>query len=367
MIVSMPNSWRAALVAALFAGACSDERPPGLATSTGGTRTVRDPASQSDGGDDDFPGTPPGGGGATAEDGRAGDASEYPSAGQPSSAGADDEGPGAGGKDGAGGAPAGQPYADPICSGSAEVSGAVKLAISTAEADQFGSITADELVIAWTVVVGENVILHYARRDSRDDELGDERTLEIPAAADAVTLSTDGLRVVYVNDDRKGFTQLVRASVAEAFDTVDSKDFTPIAETAPQFAADEYVGDPVLGPDDLTFYYSRYGANRSATLLSTLRFSAFAPWPAGSELAVAPGLQASMGERQRPTGVSLDGQTLFLWDSVNASQRVAMLSHETSTFDVAFELGDVRGAAPNASCSRIYYDRDGDLWSADLR
>jgi hypothetical protein len=122
----------------------------------------------------------------------------------------------------------------------------------------------------------------------------------------------------------------------------------------------------VLGADDMVFFYSRYGAGRTTTLLRTLRFSIFAPWPEGFELAVTPSLEATADDRQRPTGVSLDGQTLFGWDSVTSSQRVAELSHETSTYDVAYELGNVRGAAPNTACSRIYYDVDGDLWSADL-
>jgi hypothetical protein len=351
-------------MAALFIGACSDaDRPGGATGPTGGTSTKPDP---SDGGDGSA-GTPIGSGGTTGEAGESGTAGQPDAAGGANEAGASGAA-GAGGEAGAGGGFWEEPYPEPTCldSGEGELSGAVKLGISTPDADQFGSITADELVIAWTVVTGEDVALHYARRDSVDDEFGDARTLDIDAATDSVALSADGLRVVYVNADRKGFTQLVRAAVDEAFETVDSRDFSPIAEAAQQFADDEYVGDPVLGPDDLRFFYSRYGADRSETLLGTLRFSKFAPWPAGTELNVESSLEAKDGDRQRPTGVSLDGQTLFLWDSANASQRVALLSHETFSYDVAFELGDVRGAAPNGTCSRIYYDQDGDLWSADI-
>jgi hypothetical protein len=362
MIVSMRNSWRTALVAALWLGGCSDsDRPSGFVAPQGGTTSDPDPAQPSSGGDDTA-GTSPGGGGAT------GDAGEAPIAGEPGEVGGADDGGDGGGDDGgsAGEPPYVEPFPDPICAGSGEVSGATKLGISTPDADQFGSITADELVIAWTVVDGAQVTLHYARRASLDDEFADAQSLTVPAAPDGVALSADGLRAVYTKADRKGFSQLVRASRDLPFTDLDSRDFDPIAESALQFSDDEYVGDPVLGADDMVFFYSRYGAGRTTTLLRTLRFSIFAPWPEGFELAVTPSLEATADDRQRPTGVSLDGQTLFVWDSVTSSQRVAELSHETSTYDVAYELGNVRGAAPNTACSRIYYDVDGDLWSADL-
>jgi hypothetical protein len=348
---------------ALCLAGCSDaKRPSGFVGASGGTSGK--PATPSGGGDEsDAAGAPAGGGGAAAVGGEAGEASV---AGQPASAGGAD-GEGTAGEGSGGEPPFVEPFPDPICVGSGELSAAVKLPISTPDADRFGSITADELVIAWTVVVGDQVTLHYARRASIDDDFADARTLALDAASDAVTLSADGLRVVYVNSDRKGFTQLVRATQGEPFAAAAFDDFSLIAESTQELEADEYVGDPVLRADDSAFYYSLYGAGRSQTLLRTLRFSPFAPWPAGFELAVGESLEATDDERQQPTGVSLDGQTLFLWDSALASQRVATLSHETGSFDLAYELGDVRGAAPNGDCSRIYYDVDGDLWSAELR
>lgn len=360
MTVSTRNSWQLALVAALWAAACSGSDPPpaGLVTSTGGTRSGAAPA---DGGEEPGSGATPSGGGAS------GDGGQPPVVGGAADAGGVGNGGLAGTGDG-GGPPDVEPLPEPTCLGEGELSGAVKLGISTEDADQFGSITPDELVIAWTVVDDGKVTLHYSRRQSESGEFGAASTLELADAADdSVALSADGLRVVYVNGDRKGFTQLVRAAVDEPFSDVDNDDFRPIAESVLEFAEGELVGDPVLGPDDSTLFYSRYGAQRSATLLGTLRFSSYAPWPAGSELPVAPTLEAVDDERQRPTAMSLDRQTLFLWNSATATQTVAMLSHETSQYEIAFELEDARGAAPNAACSRVYYDRDGDLWTAELR
>ena len=65
--------------------------------------------------------------------------------------------------------------------------------------------------------------------------------------------------------------------------------------------------------------------------------------------------------------MSLDRQTLFAWNSATSKQVVALLSHDSSKYEVAFELEDARGAAPNAACSRVYFDRDGDLWTAKFQ
>jgi len=276
-------------------------------------------------------------------------------------------GQGASGEDTAGGvAPWMEPEHQPVCVPSSSLTNPRKLAISSADSDQLGGISADELVLAWTVVSSEQVTLHYAQRADVEGEFTAPKALVIPAASDSVSLSGDGLRVVYVNADRKGFTQLVRTAVDLPFELVDSRDFVPIQESTALFAADEYLGDPVLAPDDLSFFYSRYGTGRRNTLLLSKRFSPYAPWPEGSTLPVTEKLEATEAERLRPTGVSLDLETLFLWDAVASSQRVAALAHDTRIYDLTLELGDARGAAPNSTCSRVFYGFAGDLWTADF-
>ena len=372
MIASMRNSWAAAAVWALLAGACSSgeqNRAPAASDggsggsasgASGGKGSGASPSKAGDGGEPNVD-TPQGGGGAAA----GGEAGEAPVAGGPGTDGGaeNQNGGGAGGEP-----PYVEPFPDPVCLGSAELSDPIKLPISTLDDDQLGGVTADELVIAWTVVTVDKVTLHYAKRADKAGDFGDEGTLELAQAADdSITISPDGLRVVYVNSDRKGFTQLVRESLTDPFGTVDNRDFVPIAESIQDYGADELVGDPVLGQDGSTFFYSHYGAGRTKTLLRTLRFSSGAPWPPGAELAVTSSLEASDDERQRPTGVSVDNQALFVWDNAAGSQKVALLDHDTATYDVAFELDDAHGAAPNGACSRVYFDRDGDLWTAELR
>jgi hypothetical protein len=360
MIVWMRNSWH--LITLLVCLACSGgNRAVGSPPASGGSGSkVIAASSSSESGDEST-----GGAGGAVPQGESAAGGSDDGGGAPGGAGQGASGEAAAG--GAGGAaPWMEPEHQPICALSGRLTNSKRLAISSSDVDQLGGISADELVIVWTVVSGEQVTLHYAHRADVDAEFAAPETLAIPAASDAVSLSADGLRVVYVNADRKGFSQLVRTAADLPFELVDSRDFALIQESSQLFAADEYVGDPVLGPDNLSFFYSRYGAGRRTTLLLTERFSPYAPWPEGSTLPVTAKLEATQAGRQRPTGVSLDLETLFLWDAVAGSQRVAALAHDTRTYDLSLDLGDARGAAPNSACSRVFYDSAGDLWTADF-
>lgn len=362
MIAWMRNNWL--LAGALACLACSGGNRAGgalLASGGGGSKSVAaSPASG--GGDESTGGAGAGAGGATPQGDGAAGGSDDEAGGAPGAAGQ-----GAGGEVSTGGAaPWMEPEHEPVCVPAGELTNPQKLAISTADVDQLGGISADELVIAWTVVSGEQVTLHYAQRADLAAEFTAPQTVTIPAASDSVSLSADGLRLVYVNADRKSFGQLVRTTRDLPFELVDSQDFSLILESTALFAADEYVGDPVLGPDNSSFVYSRYGAGRHATLLLSERFSPFAPWPEGSPLPVTAKLEATEAGRLRPTALSVDLETLFLWDSVAGSQRVAVLAHDTRTYDLSLDLGDARGAAPNSACTRVFYDSAGDLWTADF-
>jgi hypothetical protein len=358
MIVWTRNSWQ--FLTLLVGVACSGgdrDGIPGLAGGGSGFKTAVAASPPSAGGDDsaggDVGASPDGESGSGGGDGGDGGASGF-------------AGVGAAGETTVGGAPWMEPEHRPLCVAAGGLRNPQRLAISSSDVDQLGGISADELVIAWTVVADDRVTLHYARRAEVEAELAAPETLVIPAASDSVSLSADGLRVVYVNADRKGFGQLVRAAADLPFELVDGSDFALIHESTQLFAADEYVGDPVLGPDNLSFIYSRYGAGRRTTLLLTKRFSSYAPWPEGNPLPVTPELEATELGRQRPTGVSLDLESLFLWDASASAQRVATLAHDTRTYDLSLDLGDARGAAPNTACSRVFYDFEGDLWQADF-
>ena len=255
----------------------------------------------------------------------------------------------------------------PVCHSTGALTNLARLSISTTTAvERFGGVTPDELAIAWTIVDGDQVQLNYATRPNVDADFSGAQQLSIAAAAEAVTLSGDGLHVVYTKRDRKGFGELSRASREEPFTDGTSSSLAPVNESASLMGSGEYVGDPVLGGDGMTFFYSRYRAGQDRAMLSTLRFSEFGAFPEGWPPDLSTALLSSTSSLT-PTGVSLDRQALFIWDSAGQRQIVATLAHDTLLFEPAFELNDARGAAPNGACEQVYFDRDGDLWTATLK
>ena len=79
----------------------------------------------------------------------------------------------------------------------------------------------------------------------------------------------------------------------------------------------------------------------------------------GSPLATSTGLAAQGTLRRRPTGISSDEQTLFVWDEVVGMERAAWIDQSTGAFDVFVDLGTRSMAAPESTCSRLYYSAPG--------
>ena len=101
------------------------------------------------------------------------------------------------------------------------------------------------------------------------------------------------------------------------------------------------------------------------------RVSDFDAWLAtgADEVALAEELRGAGNDRLRPTGVSNDEYTIFLWDAAEGTALAARRNPQTGEVDAWDELGEVRGATPNADCSRLYYsaaDASLDLFVADL-
>jgi hypothetical protein len=72
--------------------------------------------------------------------------------------------------------------------------------------------------------------------------------------------------------------------------------------------------------------------------------------------------------RRQPTAISSDEQTLFFWDQVMGTQREAFIDESTGAFDIFVDLGARAMAAPNTSCTSLYYSAEGassvDLFAA---
>lgn len=340
----------AVMVAAALSNvaACSgdDGLPPlvedgATTTGTGGERSAASGAGGRGGA-----GEPGGGGGraATGSSGRGGAAGE---------AGADGQ-PGPGGDGGSGGARSGPPVIA-LCDQPLTLGEATRLDISTSSDDLLGAVTPDELVIAWIVVEASTVTMYYASRTNSDEPFGAASTLLIDAAPDPIALSPDGLRALFVDADRRGFSSVTRSSVEEPFGDPGKMDLELLEPDTAQLPEDEAYADPVLAPTDLSLYFSRFGGGRTMTLFVSDRFSELDFWPQARAVPVSAALQANGANRLRPTGISADRQTLFLWNDAEQDELVATADPATGGFEAPESLGALRGATPNADCTRIYY------------
>jgi hypothetical protein len=184
-------------------------------------------------------------------------------------------------------------------------------------------------------------------------------------ADDRVALSPDGLRLVAVDADRQGFSELTRPARTGAGNTFGAPSPGGYVnfDAAGTLASGQSFGDPVLGASDTTFYYSVYGGGQSATIYRAARLLAGDTWPLGAPLSGAP-LDAVGTARRRPTAISADDQTLFFWDEVAGLERAGWIDRGTGVFDNFVDLGSRAGAAPNAACDRLYYTAPADAGAA---
>jgi hypothetical protein len=263
------------------------------------------------------------------------------------------------------------PPPGPVCNTTPSWGAGVLLSISTASDDELDAVTPDEMSIVWTAGAGSGATVEYADRASSTDPFGAPQTLAAGQFTnDRVALSQDGLRMVVVNADGQGFSELTRSSRLPPGNTFASPGVGTYGnlDAAGVLASGQSYGDPVLSADDRAFYYSVYGGGATATIFRTARLFAGDSWPGGAPVAGSSALSAQGAMRRRPTGISSDDQTLFFWDEVMGIERAAWIDESTGSFDVFVDLGTMTMAAPNAACSELYFSSAGassvDLFAA---
>jgi hypothetical protein len=241
------------------------------------------------------------------------------------------------------------------------------------------AVTPDELTIAWTAGAVASRAIYVADRASTSASFGSPQAISASAfAADRAALSPDGLRLVVVNADRQGFSELTRASRSATFGSPGTG-FYGNFDMAGALPSGEAYGDPVLDAYDEVFYYSQYptqvpdGGSGDAgaatpTIYSTARLLPTDPWPQGAPLSLDSSMSLGEvgGRLRRPTGVSADVQTLFFWDEMSATERVAWMNVSTGVYDTFVDLGSREMAAPNLSCTVLYYSAPGVTSTLDL-
>ncbi len=225
----------------------------------------------------------------------------------------------------------------------------------------FGSITPDELTMAWLSVESGTPTLHYADRGARSDPFEPAGAIGADTdyyAVERPALSPDGNRLVVVRKDRKGFAEYTRMGRFYAFDDTPSEaSFGPLDNQALLFTVSEFFGDPIVSSDDRTLYYSRFGADQVETVFESTRASDV-DWPIGTPVAGEP-LLTVCGHRRRPTGVAADGLTLFYWDEASHTERATWRATLAAPFAGVVDLGARDHATPNDACSTLYFSARG--------
>ncbi len=237
-----------------------------------------------------------------------------------------------------------------ICDAELELSDPTVLAASTGLDDNLGTVTPDELSMAWTTTETGTTTVLYADRTAANDAFSAAKQLAGDFAADRAALGDDGLSLLLVHGDRRSFLLFTRGSREEAFTPADASTMDPLTTG---LGANERLADPVFARGGHLLIYSVYGGGATDTVQLATRLGATSPFSVGGTLAF-PELRASGDKRRRPTGIDVEFQTLFFYDETTNTEKVGLLKGTIGFFSV-HDLGRRPGAQPNASCSRVYY------------
>lgn len=249
------------------------------------------------------------------------------------------------------------------------------IAISTPQSDSMGAITPDELTLAWMTTAGSVL---YADRANVSDAFGAPQTLSGTIALDHVALTPDGLTLIVVKDNRYALLQSTRSSRSTAFGSaLDGAPYANIDPPPTELDAGAQpphglFADPMLSPDGQFLYYSQTGQT-TLTMQETFRAKGDTkPWGQGRNLLETQlGAPDTSGTRRHPTGMSADDLTLFFWDDVAQTERMAFRdgAFSNNTYKQFVDIGAHKNAAPTAGCGRLYFSGAGsggfDLFFAD--
>lgn len=257
-----------------------------------------------------------------------------------------------------------------VCDAHATFGEPIPLDVTSEPSVRFGSITPDELSIAWLVPGADEgtATVFYADRSSSEEPFGPARELAASDgffALDSAALGPDGLSLLVVRIDHYGFAVATRESRSDDFGELGLGAYSNLNPNLNDLHPNESeIGDPVIAPDDLAFVYSEYAEGFEDTVRIATRNAPLDSYTSTIYF-LTPELRPEGSLRRRPSGLSSDYLALFYWDEVDEIQKVAFRSRPTSEFDLFVELGQRRFAQPNESCTRLYFEDDGSLVFAE--
>jgi hypothetical protein len=174
---------------------------------------------------------------------------------------------------------------------------------------------------------------------------------------DKVALSPDRLRLVVLRADLQGFLELRRTDPSSAFGPPDEGDFTDINSSVS--GTGDALGNPTIAPNDESFVYTR------AQTIQESRRTAGAHWPAGSPISIE--YPQGSGQQLRPSALSKDLLTIFVWDDQKMVESAAWRTYPTDPFESTVRIGAFPGAQPSSACKNLFYvstGSDGNMYLA---
>jgi hypothetical protein len=262
---------------------------------------------------------------------------------------------------------------DPSCSPNQTWGAATAVAgVPTFPTQPLVTMTNDELTVAWVLDDGNGVgSVYFADRASTGDAFPTATQLQAAStgssylvdgatitdggdayfAFDRVALSGDGLTLVGVAVGGLHLASFTRASRTQPFAPAPME--ATYAGLAQSLMPGELLGDPVLSTDGKDLVYSKYGLSTTVTIYETFRTSLGLGWSAGSGNSQA-ALVEDAGRRKRPTSMSGDRLTLFVWDEAGEAYGL-LRATPTAQFNFPIAFGDRFSIQVNGACSRIYY------------
>jgi len=224
---------------------------------------------------------------------------------------------------------------------------------------KFFSVSADELTAVWVVDDGSGKgAVRVADRADRALPFGAATLLPAgdgPFALDQVAVSPDGLTLIAVAPGRQSLVALQRPSRTEEFAS------TPALvarvngggnEDSEGGANPHEFRSPALAYDGKTLVYADLASAGTglgvfvSPLTTTDGFTFSGMFPDAI-------LRTETGKHRLPTGMAPDRRTLFYFDEVSNTQRVAWRINSGAAYGQVTELGNRRFASPNATCKRL--------------
>ncbi len=213
------------------------------------------------------------------------------------------------------------------------------------------AMTPDELSVAFSTGMGESLSLHVADRESTSADFV-PLVVALPdgyEAASGVSLSSDGLKLVLVTTEHSGFGMVSRPRRGEAFGAdVETEPFSRLNAQKPMSGRE--LGWPVLSSEGTDLYYLSYFGQG---LVAQSKLGADGVFALGTEIDEYT-LGGDVGGYKHINGLSVDQRAIFFYDELSQHAMALFRDRADAPFYDPVDLGDRRGAVPNADCTRIY-------------